>query len=196
LSDPKKLIQASISAIESLTGQTELLLEAARLMSASVKGGGTIYLLGNGGSAADAQHLAAEMVGRFRKDRAGIPAVALNANTSVLTAVSNDYGFEAVFERQVRAHAVRGDVVVGITTSGTSENVVRALSAARELGCATVLLTGASWAGAAGKGAKAQADVTVAVDSEDTARIQEGHILAGHVICHLVEEELFGASPE
>ncbi len=195
MTEPKELIQSSISAIESLVPQAGLLLKTAGLMSACVKGGGTLYFLGNGGSAADAQHLAAEMVGRFRTDREGIPAAALNANTSVLTAISNDYGFEAVFERQVRAHAKRGDVVVGISTSGTSQNVVRALSAARELGCATVLLTGARWAEAAA-GTKAQADVTVVVDSTDTARIQEGHILAGHVLCHIVEEELFGASPE
>ena len=136
------------------------------------------------------------MVGRFKKDRDPVPAVALTVNTSVLTAVSNDYGFETVFERQVKAHARQGDVVVGITTSGMSENVTRALGAAREIGCSTVLLTGEGWVDAAVGKIKAQADVIIKVDSKDTARIQEGHILAGHVICCLVEEELFGASPE
>jgi D-sedoheptulose 7-phosphate isomerase len=196
LKDPRKLIEASVRAMESLVAQAETLLEVARTMTACVRAGGTLYFFGNGGSAADAQHLAAEMVGRFRRDRAGIPAVALNANTSVLTAISNDYGFETVFERQVRAHARRGDVVVGITTSGTSENVVRALSAARGLGCATVLFTGAGWEDAAGRRAKAQADSAVVVGSRETAQVQEGHILAGHVICRLVEDELFGESPE
>jgi D-sedoheptulose 7-phosphate isomerase len=196
LTDPKELIEASINATRSLIPQAETLVEAAKLMTDCVKQDGTVYFFGNGGSAADAQHLAAEMIGRFRKDRAPIRAAALNANTSILSAVSNDYGFETVFERQVKAHARRGDVVVGISTSGTSENVVRALSAARDLGCTTVLLTGAGWADTVAEETKAQADVTIVVDSKDTARIQEGHILAGHVICCLVEEKLFGASPE
>lgn len=196
MTDPKELIEASIEATKSLIPQAETLVEAAKLITDCVKRGGTVYFFGNGGSAADAQHLAAEMVGKFRKDRAPIRAVALNVNTSILTAVSNDYGFETVFERQVKAHARRGDVVVGISTSGTSENVVRALSAARDLGCTTVLLTGACWDDIAAEEARVQADLTIVMDSKNTARIQEGHILAGHVICCLVEEKLFGASPE
>ena len=189
--DPKKLLEASVRAIESLGDKIEDLMRTARLIVTSVKGGGSVYFLGNGGSAADAQHLAAEMVGRFERERKAIPAVALTADTSILTSISNDYGFDTVFERQVEAHIRHNDVVVGITTSGKSPNVLRALNKAREMGAATVLLTGANWADKMKSGQETMADIVIAVGSENTARIQEAHIVAGHLICHLVEEGLF-----
>ncbi len=195
MKDPKELIKSCVSSIESLLGQAEVLNRIAGLIVASVRGGGRIYFLGNGGSAADAQHLAAELVGRFKKDRKAIAAVALTTDTSILTSVANDYGFDTVFERQVEAHVLPRDVVVGITTSGTSPSVVRALHKARELGSTTVLFTGAGWKKAGGTREPAQADAVIVVDSQDTARIQEAHILAGHIVCHLVEEELYGATP-
>jgi D-sedoheptulose 7-phosphate isomerase len=196
LKDPRALIGDSVKSVESLLGQVEELIRAARLITVSVRAGGRVYLFGNGGSAADAQHIAAELVGRFELERKGIPAIALTTDTSVLTSVSNDYGFETVFERQVEAHVRQGDVVVGITTSGTSPNVVRALRRAKELGAATVLLTGAGWANADAARVPAPADAVIAAGSENTARIQEAHIVAGHVICHLVEDELYGATGE
>jgi D-sedoheptulose 7-phosphate isomerase len=196
LKDPRALIGDSVKSVESLLGQVEELIRAARLITVSVRAGGSVYLFGNGGSAADAQHIAAELVGRFELERKGIPAIALTTDTSVLTSVSNDYGFETVFERQVEAHVRQGDVVVGITTSGTSPNVVRALRRAKELGAATVLLTGAGWANADAARVPAPADAVIAAGSENTARIQEAHIVAGHVICHLVEDELYGATGE
>jgi D-sedoheptulose 7-phosphate isomerase len=189
--DPKKLLEASVRAIESLGDQIENLMRTARLIVTSVKGGGSVYFLGNGGSAADAQHLAAEMVGRFERDRKAIPAAALTTDTSILTSVSNDYGFDTVFERQVEAHVRHNDVVVGITTSGTSPNVLRALEKAGEMGAATVLLTGAKLPEDMEAGQDTRADIVISVGSESTARIQEAHIVAGHVICHLVEDGLF-----
>ena len=192
MKDPKQIIKASVESAGSLLGQVQELIRIARLITTSVRGGGRVYFLGNGGSAADAQHLAAEMVGRFERDRKGIPAFALTTDSSILTSVSNDYGFETVFERQVEACVLPNDVVVGITTSGTSQNVALALRKARELGAATVLLTGAGWRKNDGGKEKAQADAVIVVDSEDTARVQEGHILAGHIVCHLVEDGLYG----
>ena len=146
--------------------------------------GGKILWCGNGGSAADAQHMAAEFMVRFRHDRRGIPSVALSTDTSILTAASNDYGYEHIFQRQVEALAVKGDVVVGISTSGNSRNVFLALEAARKIGAVTVAFTGkgggklATWA-----------DFLFAVPSSDTARIQEAHILGGHVLCEILELE-------
>ncbi len=145
-----------------------------------------VILFGNGGSAADAQHIAGEFVGRFYKERKSLPAFALHANTSVVTAIANDYGYEAVFARQVEAHTVAGDVVIGISTSGNSPNVVSAIQKAKEKGAFTVGLTG-------GKVSKLSetADICLRVPSQDTPRIQEAHITLGHIICFLVEEALF-----
>jgi D-sedoheptulose 7-phosphate isomerase len=192
LEDPKQLIRNSLKSVESLLNQTEVLTRIAHLITASVLGGGTVYLFGNGGSAADAQHIAAELIGRFELDRKAVPAIALSTDTSVLTSLSNDYGFDKVFERQVEALVKQGDVAVGISTSGTSANVVRALRKAKKLGAVTVLLTGAGWSENDKSEETAKADAVIAVDSENTARVQEAHIVAGHIICHLVEEELYG----
>ena len=137
---------------------------------------------GNGGSAADSQHLAAELLGRFRRERRGLPSIALTTDTSILTAIGNDYGFERVFQRQVEALCVKGDVVVRISTSGNSRNVCAALERARQLGAFTAALTGQ------GGGSMASiAEATLRIASKDTARIQEGHILCGHMLCDWVE---------
>ena len=162
---------------------------AGRITQA-IRGGGKVLLAGNGGSAADAQHIAAEFVGRFINDRAPLPAIALTTDTSALTAIGNDYGFDQVFERQVRALGRRGDVFVAISTSGRSPNIVAALKAARELGLATVGFTKS-----AQSPMRLLCDLVLAVPSEETALIQQIHITAAHAICHLVEHELFGAQP-
>jgi D-sedoheptulose 7-phosphate isomerase len=158
---------------------------AARTVVASLRTGGKLLAMGNGGSAGDAQHLVAELVGRFRGERRPFPALALTTDPSVVTALSNDYGFEEVFARQVRAHARPGDVVIALSTSGNSENVWRGLAAARACGASTVALLG----GAGGR-LKGQADVELVVPSDDTARIQEAHITLLHVLCELIDREL------
>jgi D-sedoheptulose 7-phosphate isomerase len=155
---------------------------------ASFKAGGKLLILGNGGSAADAQHFAGELVGRFYFDRAPLPAISLSADTSVITCVGNDYSFDEIFSRQVSALATDRDVVFGISTSGNSENVHRAFIVAREAGAVTVLLTGAR------KGRiEAISDVVIAVPSSDTPRIQEMHLFVEHFICENVEAQMFKA---
>jgi D-sedoheptulose 7-phosphate isomerase len=153
----------------------------------SLGNGGKVLLAGNGGSAADAQHIAAEMLSRFKFDRDPLPAIALTTDTSVLTAIGNDYGFEQVFERQVRGLGRKGDVFIAISTSGRSPNVIAALQSARDLGLITVGFTGAGGAPAM----KPLCDVVLAAPSEETALIQQVHITAAHAICDLVERNLF-----
>ena len=162
-------------------------LSAAEKIATSLKGGGKVLFAGNGGSAADAQHLAAEFVGRFINDRAPLAAIALTTDTSALTAIGNDYGFEQVFARQVSALARPGDVLVGISTSGKSPNIVAALKVARDNKLVTVGFTRNGQTPM-----QALCDVVVGVPSDETALIQQLHITAGHAICHLVERELFG----
>jgi D-sedoheptulose 7-phosphate isomerase len=158
----------------------------ARISIEALNRGRRVYLFGNGGSAADAQHIAAELQGRLRRARPSLPALALTTNSSVLTAVGNDYSFADIFARQVEGLAQRGDVVVGITTSGASANVLRGLRAARRCGARTVALTGS-------RTEKIQhlADLLLAVPSRDTQRIQEVHITLAHIYCDLVERHLF-----
>ena len=160
---------------------------AAALLVAVVGGGGQVLAFGNGGSAADAQHFVAELVGRFERTRRGWPAVALTADTSVLTAVGNDFGFDAVFARQVEALGRPGDLAIGITTSGRSPNVVRGLEAAKARGLRTIALTGGD-GGAAGR----LAEVHVNVPETVTARVQEAHITVLHLWCALVDREVEG----
>jgi len=160
----------------------------AECIARALRAGGKVLLAGNGGSAADAQHIAAEFVGRLVHDRAPLAALALTTDTSALTAIGNDYGFEQVFERQVRALGRKGDVFVAISTSGRSPNVLAALKAARELG-----LTAVGFTRAAQTPMQALCDLVLAAPSEETALIQQIHITAAHAICHLVERELFGA---
>lgn len=172
-----------LAVIDSLRGQKSTLEHIATEMTRTVLAGNKIIWCGNGGSAADAQHLAAELVGRFRRERRGLPSIALTTDTSILTAVGNDYGFEQVFSRQVEALCREGDAVVGITTSGNSKNVCAALRTARDLGAFTVAFTGE------GGGVAAEiSDVALLVPSKDTARIQEAHILCGHILCDWIEE--------
>lgn len=165
--------------------EVDRIIEMADRIISCVRQGGKVLFCGNGGSAADAQHLAAEMVGRFGRDRPPLAAVALTTDTSVLTCLSNDYGFEDVFSRQVAAHGRKGDVLVGISTSGASENVLRAVHTARRLGLATLVLVGAK-----GGPLAAAADLTLQVPDENSQRIQEAHIAAGHIILDLLEREL------
>ncbi|MGH9475543.1 MAG: D-sedoheptulose-7-phosphate isomerase [Terriglobales bacterium] len=164
----------------------EALERAAAALITCYRSGGKALFCGNGGSAADAQHLAAEFVGRYLVERRPLPALALHANTSSLTAIGNDYGYENSFARPVEAFARPGDVVVGLSTSGNSANVVAALRKALELGCTAIAMTGEG----GGKMAAA-ADILVAVASRETPRIQECHILIGHCLCQAVEEALF-----
>lgn len=166
------------------------ILRTARLMADAFRNGNKLLVMGNGGSAADAQHLAAELVGRFRLERKGLPAVALTTDSSILTAVGNDYGFDTVFRRQVEALALPGDVVFGISTSGSSGNVAAAMGLARELGCATVGLLGKD-----GGSIRGMVDLDLTVPANDTPRIQEAHITIIHILCDLVEQELFGEAP-
>ena len=165
---------------------SEEIASIALLIVDCFRSGGKIILFGNGGSAADAQHIAGEFVGRLRLERKALPAIALSANTSILTAVGNDYGFDRIFARQMAAWAKPGDVVIGISTSGESENILKGIRKAKELKARTVGLTGKDG------GQLAQvADMAVVVPSPDTRRIQEGHIAIGHVICDIVERILF-----
>ena len=184
--NPSLVIQQAIAdhaaVIESLPAQQPVLERIAAEMLRAVLAGNKVLWCGNGGSAADAQHLAAELVGRFRRERRGLPSVALTTDTSILTAVANDYGYESVFSRQVEALCCKGDVVVGISTSGNSKNVCAALEAGRSIGAYTVAFTGE------GGGQMASiADAILRIPSRDTARIQEAHILCGHILCDWIE---------
>jgi len=171
---------ASISSFVS-----DQILELGVLIAYSLKSRSTLFWCGNGGSAADSQHLAAELVGRFKKDRRALRSVALTTDTSVLTCVANDYSYEDIFSRQLEALARDGDVLVAISTSGNSENVLRALRVAKELGLKTIALLGKD-----GGHAKVLADLAIVVPSDSTARIQEAHILIGHILCDLIEQDL------
>jgi len=166
--------------------QAEDLVAAARMLAQVFKKGGKVLIFGNGGSAADAQHLAAEFVNRFLVERPPLAALALTTDTSILTAVANDYDFREVFAKQVRALGRRGDAALGISTSGKSPNVVAGLKAARELGLKTLALSGGD-----GGPVAASADLALVVPSRQTPRIQEVHITAGHVLCDLVDYLLF-----
>ncbi len=163
---------------------------AACIIKKSLQSGGAVYLCGNGGSAADAQHIAAEFVGRFQKDRKALSVEALTVNTSSLTAIANDYDYEKVFTRQIEAKGRKGDVLIGISTSGTSRNVINALEYAEENGIHTILLTG----NANGNYDERQYECIIRIPSKDTPRIQEAHIFVGHVIAQYVENEIMKES--
>lgn len=164
------------------TGEIERMVS---LIIAAYKAGGKVILFGNGGSAADAQHIAGELMGRFKLERRPFPAIALTTNTSILTAISNDYSYDLVFSRQVEALVNRGDVVIGISTSGNSPNVIEAIKVAKAKGAKTIGLTG----GDGGRLAEV-ADLVLAVPTKNPARMQEAHITIGHIVCELVEREL------
>ncbi|KIM07793.1 MAG: phosphoheptose isomerase [Sulfurovum sp. FS06-10] len=155
---------------------------ACMISQEALRNGHKILLCGNGGSAADAQHIAAELSGRYKCERRGLPGIALTTDTSVLTAVGNDFGFDRIFDRQVEALAQKGDVLIGISTSGNSKNVIRALSLAQNMGCKTIGLSGRD-----GGAMSDFCDINIIVPSHDTARIQEMHIMIGHIICQAVD---------
>ena len=159
---------------------------AATTCIASLKNGGKVLFAGNGGSAADAQHMAGEFVSRFAFDRPGLPAIALTTDTSILTAIGNDYGYEKLFARQVQAHGRQGDVFIGYSTSGKSPNILRAFEEAHSRGVICIGLTGNR-----GGPMRELCDVLLEIPSSDTPKIQEGHLVLGHVICGLVENSLF-----
>lgn len=185
----RKAIEHSIELKEKILHDTKLLnviQQTADEICKAFKNGNKILFCGNGGSAADAQHLAAELSGRFYYDRDPLPAEALHVNTSYLTAVANDYSFDQVYERSVRGHGRKGDILVGISTSGNSMNILNAMNAARSMGMITIGLTGDS-----GGKMKDSSDFLINVPSTDTPRIQEAHIMIGHIICEMVEKTLF-----
>jgi phosphoheptose isomerase len=176
----------SLAATERFFAErTAHVLRAGRAMSRCLNAGGRVLVFGNGGSAADAQHLAGELVGRYLKDRRALPAIALTTDPSIVTAVGNDMGFDAVFRRQVEAHGQKGDVAIGISTSGRSPNVIAGLEAAKARGLVTVALTGAGGGQLLGR-----VDHLIDVPSTDTPRVQEVHGLVVHLLCQIVEEEL------
>lgn len=171
-----------------LDDNIETIIEVSKVLADTFSSGGKLILFGNGGSACDASHIAAEFVNRFKKERPAFPALALNTDTAVLTSIANDYDYVSVFERQVKAFGQEGDIVIAISTSGNSPNVVKAVEAAKRRKIRTIAFTG-------GKGDKlaAKSDYVFAVPSHDTPRIQETHITLGHVLCQMVEEILFEA---
>jgi D-sedoheptulose 7-phosphate isomerase len=186
----KSHIQASIDVKVTLLSEEALMqqvFELAERCTAALRAGGKVIFCGNGGSFADAQHLSAEFTSRFLFDRPGLPSLALGTNSSAMTAIGNDYGYENVFAREIQAIATPADVLIAITTSGNSGNILKALEAAKEANVPSVVLTGAT------RGMLDDSTETLNIPSTDTARIQECHILLGHIICGLVEESIFGS---
>ena len=183
-------IQESIAVKEKLAGEApELIADAAQMIITSMQSGGKLIVFGNGGSAADAQHFSAELVGRYRQDRKALPAIALTTDSSALTSIGNDYGFDTVFSRQLEAIGKPGDVALAISTSGNSPNVLGAVSLARKIGIATIALTGNS-----GGKLRSHVDLCLAVPSDSTPRIQESHSLIIHILSGIVENAMSGES--
>lgn len=186
----KNLIQSSIEVKQNLLSDDLLLKQlevVVEVVTNAFKNGNAVYFAGNGGSAADAQHLAAEFSGRFYKDRKALPSDALHCNSSYLTAVANDYSYDVIYARLLEGLAKPGDVLIGISTSGNSANIVKAFEMAKTIGVITIGFTGAK-----GGQMKDLGDYLINVPSNTTPRIQESHILVGHIICELVEENIFG----
>ena len=188
----KKEIESSLNEsikirAEILSSSVEPVAQIANILVEAFKAGHSLYIMGNGGSAADAQHISGELVGRFKKDRKPLPALALTTDTSVLTAIANDFGYDRCFERQVEAFVKDGDVVFSLSTSGNSANIINANILARKMGAKTIALTGEG-----GGRLKDHVDVCLEIPSADTARIQECHITIGHILCSIIEKELFG----
>ena len=185
--DIVKRIEENIGVKKSILNDAHLIdtiERAATVVVNAIKNGNKVIFCGNGGSAADSQHLAAELIGKFYFNRRSLPAISLTVNTSIITAIGNDFGFEKVFSRQLEGVGKAGDVLIGLSTSGNSENVVEAFRLAKELGISTVAFTGES-----GGILRNLADILINVPSNDTPRIQEAHIMVGHIICELVEKE-------
>lgn len=187
----KSIISASIEVKQTILADEAMIQKLAvvsNLITGAFKNGNKVLFCGNGGSAADAQHLAAEFSGRFYTDRDALPAEALHVNTSYLTAVANDYSYDVVYARLVKGLAVKGDVLIGLSTSGNSKNIIEAFKVATEKGMVTIAFTGET-----GGKMKDMSDYLFNVPSKDTPRIQESHIMLGHIICQLVEEQYFGS---
>ena len=187
----KNIVQSSINVKQDVLQNKELLKtvqDCITVLVQAFKNGNKVLFCGNGGSAADAQHLAAEFTGRFYADRDALPAEALHCNTSYLTAVANDYSFDVIYSRMVKGIGNKGDVLVGLSTSGNSANIYNAFKAAKEKGMITIAFTGLT-----GGTIKGLSDYLINVPSTDTPRIQESHIMLGHIICQLVEAEYFNA---
>jgi D-sedoheptulose 7-phosphate isomerase len=173
---------------DTLTSCSKLIEKAATMCIECLNNGNKILIFGNGGSAADAQHIAAEIVGRYKANRKGLPAIALTTDTSIITSISNDFGFQHLFDRQVQALAKKGDVLIGISTGGTSRNVLNALNLSENIGCQTIGLSGKG-----GGDFNNICDVNIIAASRDTPRIQEMHILVGHIICELIDQNFSGS---
>ncbi len=181
----ENIFQESIQVKEAaFNANMDLLIQAVGVITKAFQQGNKVIFFGNGGSAADSQHIAAEFIGRFQKERRALPAIALTTDTSILTALGNDYGFDVVFSRQIEALAQEGDIAFGISTSGSSPNVLKGIEKARELGLVTISLTGCS-----GGKLVDLTDISLVVPSQKTARIQESHICMAHTICELVENQ-------
>ena len=174
-----------LEVAKALHGLASDVSKAVDLVSSSLEAGGQLFIAGNGGSAADAQHIAAELTGRFLRERQPLRALALHGNASALTAIGNDYGYEHVFSRELKAHARQGDILLAISTSGNSPNILCAIEAARQLKLAVIGLTGES-----GGQMRTACDLCIRIPSKSTARIQEMHITIGHAMCELLEERL------
>ena len=183
----KDQLESHVKVINSIEDElSPLIAEMVTLLVDTFSHGGKLLVMGNGGSAADAQHFAAEIVGRFKMERRGLPAIALSTDSSIMTAIANDYGFYKVFCRQIEALAVPGDLALGISTSGNSQNVLQALELAREKGCRTVGLLGKD-----GGVIKSVCDLALIVPTDNTPRVQEGHITIIHIVCDLLEKRMF-----
>jgi len=189
MTDIRSIIQSSITTKQTILGDQSLLHrinEAVEKITTAFKNGNKLLFCGNGGSAADAQHLAAEFSGRFYLDRKALPAEALHVNTSYLTAVANDYSYDVVYSRLVEGIGIEGDILIGLSTSGNSKNILKALETAKKMKIFTIGFTGSS-----GGSMKNACSLLLNVPSDDTPRIQESHIMIGHIICQLVEEKYF-----
>ena len=180
------ILEDSIKVKESIKNLAPIIEKISNAIINAYNNKKKVILFGNGGSAADAQHIAAEFVGKFYKDRDSLPSLAFHTNTSVLTATANDFGYDLVFERQVSSFVEKGDIVIGLSTSGNSPNVVKGLLKAQEKGAVTIGFTGQQQ-----NKIEEIVDICLKIPSTDTPRIQEGHITVGHIICYLVEKELF-----
>jgi len=179
-----KELQSHKETIEkTILTMTKSIEKACKIMVSTLKQGNKILLIGNGGSAADAQHIAAELTGRYKSKRRGLPAIALTTDTSALTAIANDFGYGRVFDRQVEALANQGDLLIGISTSGNSENIISAFNTAKDLGCQTLGMSGKD-----GGDMNNVCDMNLVIPSDDTPRIQEMHILIGHILCQAVDD--------
>ncbi|MEM4259826.1 MAG: D-sedoheptulose 7-phosphate isomerase [Candidatus Woesearchaeota archaeon] len=181
-----QIINESINVKYTILKQTGTITKIIKEIICAYRNGNKLLICGNGGSAADSQHFAAELIGRFKQDRKGLPAIELSTDTSILTSIGNDYGFENIFKRQVEANGNKGDILIGISTSGNSKNIIEAVKEANKKGIKTICLLGRD-----GGLLKNICDLQIIINSDNTARIQESHITIIHIICEIVEQELF-----